>query len=73
MAQQVPIRGEAGVGYVIDREFDMPPLMLTADELEAAVARRPCSHDGGNDRLTAHVSANSIVLARSLPDGAFAR
>lgn len=36
-AQRVPIRGEAGVGYVIDREFDMPPLMLTADELEAAV------------------------------------
>lgn len=36
-AQRVPIRGEAGVGYLIDRDFDMPPLMLTADELEAAV------------------------------------
>lgn len=37
MAQQVPIRGEAGLGYVLDRQFDMPPLMLTPDELEAAV------------------------------------
>lgn len=37
VAQRVPIRGEAGIGYVIDREFDMPPLMLTPDELEAAV------------------------------------
>ena len=37
MAQRVPIRGEAGVGYVLDRDFDMPPLMLTADEIEAAV------------------------------------
>ncbi len=37
MAQRVPIRGEAGVGYVIDRDFDMPPLMLSIDELEAAV------------------------------------
>ncbi len=37
MAQQVPIRGEAGLGYVLDRHFDMPPLMLTPDELEAAV------------------------------------
>lgn len=37
VAQHVPIKGEAGVGYVIDREFDMPPLMLTPDELEAAV------------------------------------
>lgn len=36
LAQRVPIRGEAGVGYLIDRDFDMPPLMLTADELEAA-------------------------------------
>lgn len=36
IAQRVPIRGEAGVGYVIDSDFDMPPLMLTADELEAA-------------------------------------
>jgi predicted DNA-binding transcriptional regulator YafY len=31
----VPIRGEAGIGYVLDRDFDMPPLMLTPDELEA--------------------------------------
>lgn len=37
VAQRVPIRGEAGIGYVIDSQFDMPPLMLTADELEAAV------------------------------------
>jgi predicted DNA-binding transcriptional regulator YafY len=37
MAQSVPIRGEAGIGYVLDRGFDMPPLMLTADEIEAAM------------------------------------
>lgn len=37
MAQRVPIRGEAGVGYVLDGGFDLPPLMLTPDEIEAAV------------------------------------
>ena len=37
IAQRVPIRGEAGIGYVLDRSYDMPPLMLSADELEAAV------------------------------------
>jgi predicted DNA-binding transcriptional regulator YafY len=37
MAQRIPIRGEAGIGYVLSAEFDMPPLMLTADEVEAAV------------------------------------
>ncbi|MEX3963118.1 helix-turn-helix transcriptional regulator [Paraburkholderia sp. EG286B] len=37
MGQRVPISGEAGIGYVLDRHYDMPPLMLTPDELEAAV------------------------------------
>jgi predicted DNA-binding transcriptional regulator YafY len=37
IAQRVPIRGEASVGYVLERGFDMPPLMLVPDELDAAV------------------------------------
>ena len=36
VAQRVPVRGEAGTGYVLEDGYDMPPLMLTADELEAA-------------------------------------
>lgn len=35
-AQGIPINGEAGTGYVLEQGYDMPPLMLTADELEAA-------------------------------------
>ncbi|MEM1453077.1 MAG: YafY family protein [Planctomycetota bacterium] len=31
----VPIEGEAGVGYVLDRSFDLPPLMFTGGELQA--------------------------------------
>ncbi|MCH4891529.1 HTH domain-containing protein [Sphingomonas sp. SFZ2018-12] len=37
LALRVPIRGEAGVGYVLERGFDLPPLMLTPDELDAAI------------------------------------
>src|SRR5690242_1453044 len=37
IGQRVPIRGEAGIGYVLGGDFDMPPLMLTPDEIEAAV------------------------------------
>jgi len=37
MGQRVPIRGEAGIGYVLEGGFDLPPLMLTPDEIEAAV------------------------------------
>ncbi len=31
----VPIYGEAGVGYVIDKKYHMPPVMFDFDELEA--------------------------------------
>ncbi len=31
----VPISGEAGVGYVIDKHYHLPPIMFDADELEA--------------------------------------
>lgn len=37
MGQRVPIRGEAGMGYILEKGFDLPPLMLTPDEIEAAV------------------------------------
>lgn len=37
IAQRVPVQGEAGFGYILDDAFDMPPLMLTPDEVEAAV------------------------------------
>ena len=33
----VPIEGEAGVGYVLRRGFDLPPLMFTEPEIEALV------------------------------------
>jgi predicted DNA-binding transcriptional regulator YafY len=31
----VPIEGEAGVGYMLRRGFDLPPLMFTRSEIEA--------------------------------------
>jgi len=37
MAQRVPITGEAGLGYLLGADYDMPPLMLTQVELEAIV------------------------------------
>ena len=37
IGQRIPIRGEAGIGYVLEGGFDLPPLMLTPDEIEAAV------------------------------------
>lgn len=33
----MPIEGEAGVGYTLRRDLDLPPLMFTRDELTALV------------------------------------
>jgi len=33
----VPIQGEAGVGYALDRSFELPPLMFDEEEIEALV------------------------------------
>jgi len=37
IGQRVPIEGEAGFGYVLDPQYDMPPLMLTPEEIEAVL------------------------------------
>jgi predicted DNA-binding transcriptional regulator YafY len=37
IGQRVPVEGEAGMGYLLGADYDMPPLMLTPDEIEAVV------------------------------------
>ncbi len=32
---RVPVRGEAGVGYMLEDGYDLPPLIFNTDELEA--------------------------------------
>lgn len=34
-ARRVPIEGAAGIGYLLRRGFDLPPLMFTTDEVDA--------------------------------------
>jgi len=65
MAQRVPIEGAAGLGYVLDRDFDMPPLMLTPDELEAAVLDAQWVADKGDAVLAA--AARDLIAKISAP------
>ncbi|MGO4334561.1 helix-turn-helix transcriptional regulator [Labrys sp. KB_33_2] len=37
VGQRVPIVGAPGFGFLLDADYDMPPLMLTPDEIEAVV------------------------------------
>ncbi|HEX3416120.1 MAG TPA: HTH domain-containing protein [Stellaceae bacterium] len=57
IGQRAPIRGEAGLGYVLEGGFDPPSLMLTSDEVEAAVL--------GAQWVTGH---GDLLLARAARD-----
>ena len=61
MAQRVPITGEAGFGYLLAAEYDMPPLMLTPAELEAIVLGAQWVAGRGDPLLS---PAASDVLAK---------
>jgi predicted DNA-binding transcriptional regulator YafY len=68
VGQRVPIRGEAGFGYVLEGGFDLPPLMLTTDEIEAAAlgARWVQSH---GDPVLARAAQDLIAkLAAIIPE-----
>ncbi|MEG3180608.1 helix-turn-helix transcriptional regulator [Sphingomonas sp. LT1P40] len=68
MAQRVPIRGEAGIGYVLEGGFDLPPLMLTTDEVEAAVLGAQWVKAQG-DRVLSRAADDLIAkLAATVPE-----
>ena len=69
MAQRVPIRGEAGIGYVLDSGFDMPPLMLTSDEVEAAVLGAQWVRARGDPALARAAEDLIAKLAATVPVG----
>lgn len=61
LARRIPITGEAGVGYVLGREFSLPPLMFSHDEVEAiAVGARMLVRTGDQ----AMIAAAERVLAK---------
>ena len=69
MARRVPIQGEAGVGYVLGRGFDMPPLMLTPDELEAAALGAQWVAQKGDPALAAAARDLLAKIAAVTPEG----
>lgn len=60
----VPIRGEVGVGYVLERHYDMPPLMLTPEELEAAALGTQWVAEHG-DPVLAHAARDLLTKITS--------
>jgi predicted DNA-binding transcriptional regulator YafY len=68
LAQRVPIRGEAGIGYVLDRGLDMPPLMLTTDEIEAAVLGAQWVINRGDPQLSKAARDLLAKIQASIPE-----
>ncbi len=68
VAQRVPIRGEAGVGYVLDNGFDLPPLMLTPDEIEAAVLGAQWVATRGDPALARAAQDLTAKIAATVPE-----
>lgn len=69
MASGVPIRGEAGVGYVLEGGYDLPPLMLTIDEVEAAMLGVQWVMQRGDPALARGARDLMAKLEAILPDG----
>jgi len=63
----VPIEGEAGIGYMLRKGADIPPLMFNADELEALVVGTRFVRAFGGERLTRNAAAALLKIEAVLP------
>ncbi len=68
IGQKVPVEGEPGLGYVLGSGFDMPPLMLTADEIEAAVLGAQWVAEHGDSVLARAARDLTSKIANAVPE-----
>ncbi|MDH5327295.1 MAG: YafY family transcriptional regulator [Gammaproteobacteria bacterium] len=68
MASGVPIEGEAGVGYVMRRGFDLPPLMFTREELTALTLGARIVQSWADQRLAKSAEQVLEKVEAVLPD-----
>jgi predicted DNA-binding transcriptional regulator YafY len=63
----VPIEGEAGIGYMLRKGADIPPLMFTAEELEALVVGTRFVRAFAGKRLSGGAQAAMLKIEAVLP------
>ncbi|MDE2447082.1 MAG: YafY family transcriptional regulator [Alphaproteobacteria bacterium] len=63
----VPIRGEAGVGYVLGEGYDLPPLMFKTDELEAVMLGLRWVQKRGDPDLARAAADTAAKIGTVLP------
>jgi predicted DNA-binding transcriptional regulator YafY len=67
MADDVPIHGETGVGYVLEAGYDLPPLMFNVDELEALMLGADMVQKRGDTALVQAAQRAMAKIAFVLP------
>jgi len=63
----VPIEGEAGIGYLLRKGADIPPLMFSAEELEALVVGSRFVRAFAGARLSAGARSALLKIEAVLP------
>jgi len=64
----IPIRGEAGVGYRLERGFELAPLIFTSDELMGLVLGARIVSAWGDEDLASAVASALTKIEAVLPD-----
>ena len=64
----VPIEGEAGVGYLLDTKFELPPLMFTSEELLALLVGSKMVQSWADNSLAKGASSAVDKITAILPD-----
>lgn len=68
VAQGAPIKGEAGVGYMLGAGYFLPPLMLEAQEAEAILLGLQYVSQRGDEVLCDAVRSTRAKIAAILPE-----
>jgi predicted DNA-binding transcriptional regulator YafY len=64
----VPIEGEAGVGYRLGKDFELPPLMFTVDEIQALVLGARMVESWGDELLQRAAQSVLEKVHAALPE-----
>ncbi len=67
-ARRVPIEGAPGIGYLLRRGFDLPPLMFTIEEIEAISVGARMVHRLRDPKLQEAAEAVLAKVSVVLPD-----
>lgn len=66
-ARGVPVRAEAGVGYLLEKGFDIPPLMFNSAEVESLVIAARMLEAWADPQTSKHIKSALEKIEQVLP------